>query len=163
MMIATTSIVRRIQARGRRMAAIHEAGHVIVAREHGAEAYAYIVRRVDGDPRTDKVWAGQCRFRCSATGRHGQRLISLAGFAAEMVWRGLDAEGFDIMMSDPVAMSATDWQRAGVSDLTALSDVDDLARAYDDVLQILHDNWPDVLVQARALIEDAKANDGGRD
>ena len=52
----------RIEARDRRLAAIHEAAHVVIARRVRVEAAAWIFRRPTADPRREKTWGGQTTF-----------------------------------------------------------------------------------------------------
>jgi hypothetical protein len=51
----------RIIIRDRRMAAIHEAGHMVVANSFGVLCQAWIVPVLDGEP-WQKIWVGRCCF-----------------------------------------------------------------------------------------------------
>ena len=51
----------RVISRDRRMAAIHEAGHMVVASSFGALCQAWIVPVLDSEP-WQKMWVGRCCF-----------------------------------------------------------------------------------------------------
>ena len=53
--------VMRIVAGDRRMAAIHEAGHMVVAEMFSIPAHAWITPVLDSEP-WQKMWVGQCCF-----------------------------------------------------------------------------------------------------
>lgn len=134
-------------------AAIHEAGHAIVARHHGFEVYHL---SVDGEE-------GLCRYR--GRGTHIDDLcISIAGLIAECIELGLDplalwerilAEVEDLVDDDDL------WDEIEGSDehevwgiLLRLRFLD-LAAAVSYVEEVLRDQWHAVEAQAAELLEAA--------
>jgi len=103
----------RVEALDRREAAVHEAGHVVIARHVGADVlWAYITRTSNPGP-DEKTWIGQARIE-RLEGRR-RVMIGVAGAVAEYVWNGerddlRDEEGW----WDTAIMSPTDWLDAGV-------------------------------------------------
>jgi hypothetical protein len=148
----------RIEARDRRMAAIHEAGHAVIARHVGARsAQAHIERHSAADP-FEKTWTGQCRvawIEHKVSPAH-DAMISVAGAVAEHVWDGdgdfLRAEG-EWAWHEEAIMSPTDWDMAGCA-----PGKPDAAfmRAVDKVIDLLTGPLkPELYATARRLIADA--------
>jgi hypothetical protein len=105
-------------ARDRRMAAIHEAGHMVAARRRRVEAYAIIWPNDTGDPFI-KTWLGRAAFGRgvdrASDGTH--RFIGVAGAVAEFCWleaRNGDEADIDCVWTweDPEVMSPSDWRFA---------------------------------------------------
>jgi hypothetical protein len=147
----------RTAARDRRLAAIHEAGHVTVARWRGVNASAYLFPTETSDP-FEKAWVGQARIGVKPkTTAQTVRLIAAAGTVAEECWHYRNAPGefedpwfWEEHFQDPNVMSATDWQMArtepGDPDAKFMRAVETVHAAFTREL------WPDVLRTARELI-----------
>jgi hypothetical protein len=104
----------RVISRDRRMAAIHEAGHMVVASSFGVLCQAWIVP-VLGSERWQKMWVGQCCFSGKKPTKQHQRMIAVAGAVAEACWQ--DRMIWDVADEwdwyDPDVMSESDWRFAG--------------------------------------------------
>ena len=62
--LATKGInFKRIEARGRRWAAIHEAGHNIMVQHRGIREVDSWIERVGDPTRYEKLWVGRCEWR----------------------------------------------------------------------------------------------------
>jgi hypothetical protein len=156
---------RRIEALDRRVAAVHEAGHYVVARHFGLRsAAAWIVRQADVvDPLADKLWIGSASYSSAERNRLSTRramMYGVAGAVAEEAWdlRG-DPEGCD--WSDAWdflqvgGMSDTDWNTV-YSDPSCITPK--LVRAVEDVRMLLQPDtgllWGPLCTAARALMRD---------
>ena len=100
------------------MVAMHEAGHVVVARHVGARnVSAHIFRRCDATIEGDKSWGGQARwFELDRKLSPARRLmVGVAGTIAEDVWRGNDMDDLNDsgLWTDEAIMSPTDWDMTG--------------------------------------------------
>ena len=108
----------RTQARDRRLAAVHEAGHAVVAEHIGIEdVEAWIAPFGTQDSGTEKSWIGRCSWPRDWIEPHRRRLLAVAGLAAEQVWSQIP-DGHPIgadtdALFDPDAMSRTDWCGTG--------------------------------------------------
>ncbi len=156
---------RRLEALERRVAAVHEAGHFVVARHLGLRsAAAWLSRRTDvADPLADKLWVGYASHSSAARHRLSTRramMYGVAGAVAEEAWdlRGVPEEcdwldPWDFL--EVGGMSDTDWT-------TARSDprrvTPKLVRAVEDVRTLLQPAtgplWHPLCTAARALIRD---------
>lgn len=103
-------------ARQRRNAAMHEAGHVVMAERFGVRVgMAYIFCTEPYDP-MKLSWAGETwycrggRWRFDDLSVHKRAMISVAGAAAELIW--------DCEFADPCElvnlMSPPDWEGSGL-------------------------------------------------
>jgi hypothetical protein len=100
---------RRIFARDRRSAAVHEAGHVVVTRILDLEIMSAWIVPNDGDD-TERTWAGRVQIaNVRGAGDLARRMVGVAGSVAEHLWRSEWIEDYwpDEEMSD------SDWQLAG--------------------------------------------------
>jgi len=149
----------RISAFDRRKAAIHEAGHVVVAdhlnrNNFVQSASARIFRNPTSDPRSEKTWLGQARHSPDFLSPFELRMVACAGAAAEFIWSGSDPEPDDWW--DPESMSPSDWRLAecqpGEPDELCCEAIEELAKllARDGRL------WREVTHEARYLIEDER-------
>jgi hypothetical protein len=150
---------RRTQARDRRTAAAHEAGHVVIARWAGvSQAGANIwPSGEDADPVFDKSWIGRAflsRAQLLRLSRIRRRMIGVAGVVGEHVWNHGAADILDqIDLEDPDSMSPSDWDLAGCipgEPDRALWQA--AARVGDLINQGAGPLWPAFVVEARALI-----------
>jgi hypothetical protein len=146
----------RIEARDRRLAAIHEAAHMVMARHVGVSGVeAWIVRTPNAGP-DEKTWIGQMQFYPSKRIALRDRImIGVAGMAATML---IDDPTIEIsrttiseILSDPNAMSQSDWRLAGLTfdGLLTTSEV----RAVTDTFRLLRDKlWQELLAESRQLV-----------
>jgi len=175
----------RIQARDRRFAAIHEAGHVVIAQKFGFPCSASIWPDIDSREETwleNKTWLGNVRiqypmtFGRDLTARRRRRMIAVAGGIAEAFWkcrnRGLDLDsclhsdcwdlfGLNYELDFDV-MSESDWSLSGCEPVypdgpffTAVRKVAVLLRPDGGAL------WPELIRIARGLIEDSRTRHPG--
>jgi hypothetical protein len=101
----------------RRNAAIHEAGHAVIARHVGVHVEWAEIWRKDPADEGEKAWIGRCRFyRPRPVSRARRAMIAVAGAIAEHVWRGeadfLRNEG-EWAWDEEAIMSPTDWDLTG--------------------------------------------------
>ena len=101
--------VRRF-ARDRRLAAIHEAGHIAIANMLSINVgYAYIyVPHSHTDLRSQKTWVGTTYCNLQTADSRQRRMIGVAGAVAELCWRGEFVD--DDYWIDPEMMSKSDWR-----------------------------------------------------
>ena len=131
----------QIEARDRRLSAIHEAGHLVIARWAGlSQAQAIIFRNPDASAVNDldqKKWIGKA-FLPDSLRRLSQvrrAMIGVAGAVAEAVWTGdADLLDDDAIWADPGIMSEADWGFAGC--LPGCPDLT-MDRAVDKVCELL--------------------------
>jgi hypothetical protein len=145
----------RIQARDRRMAALHEAGHVVMADrvnrgKRVTSAGAVIFPNTSGNP-DEKTWIGKTDSWHHLMTPLERRLVACAGYAAEVIWDGGELDP-DFWLF-PEAMSPTDWAMAECEP----GEIDDLCCDAIETLALLLNRdgpfWPKVLREARHLIE----------
>ena len=117
---ATKSInLKRVEARDRRLAAIHEAGHHVIARHRGMREVDSWIERAGEPTRYETSWVGHCRWRNPTRGsRRSDTMIGVAGMIAENLWKarndlGLMDSIYDLL-DDPNCMSESDWRNAGI-------------------------------------------------
>jgi hypothetical protein len=107
--------LRRIEARDRRMAAIHEAGHLTMARHVGLHAASASLEKIQ-DASTSimdtRLWVGKTRYLQSGIigkplSYRKMAMFAVAGAVAESCWQ---RESFDEeFWYDDMAMSVSDW------------------------------------------------------
>lgn len=143
----------RILARDRRMAAVHEAGHAVIAMHLGLEVLGVHIRpNPTDDIHTEKSYLGQATYEPPSDPNH-HRMIAVAGMVAEEVWKshGPAYEYWPGLMTDPACMSDTDW--AGTGCEPGEPD-DELIAAVDAVEDLLAwELMPKLTALSRKLIE----------
>ncbi len=104
----------RVISSDRRMAAIHEAGRMVVASSFGVLCQAWIVP-VQGSERWQKMSAGRCCFSGNKPTKKQQRLIAVARAVAEACWqdRAICSVADEWDWCDPAVMSESDRRFAG--------------------------------------------------
>lgn len=142
---------KRILAWDRRMAAVHEAGHVVVARRFGLEILSAWIVPNDADDPQEKTWIGRVQIRTSGAPEMVCRMVGVAGSVAEHLWSGGWIEDFF-----PDAMSESDWHLAG-----CLPDKPDdaLLDAVGEVGQLFHcggPDWRELIAETRRLIVESR-------
>ena len=155
----------RIVARDRRMAAIHEAGHVTIGRHIGLIGISARLEKVQKpDVLFDKAWIGQTQYidpsllhRTIPSKR--MAMFAVAGAVAECCWRGNSFH--DLNWDDPDAMSASDWAGCGC-------EPGNPTRQFFRTIEVasfLLDRetgalWPTLLSEARRLIVESRETRG---
>ncbi|WP_332699807.1 hypothetical protein [Bosea sp. (in: a-proteobacteria)] len=135
------------------MAAVHEAGHAVIAMHLGVDVLDADVRPTHThDLYSKKSYVGRATYdRPSNADQH--RLIAVAGMVAEHVWkaRGPACEHWWDTVSDPACMSDTDWAGTGCEP----GEPDDaLIEAVETVLPLLAGELQPKLTElSRRLIE----------
>src|SRR5262249_4135428 len=135
--------------RDRRMIAVHEAGHVVIAKMLGISALAYIGVRadMDFDFRRERICYGWTLPIGETANDDDLRLIGVAGAVAELCWLREPVDEFvGQLMSDgdcTIAQCNPDYP-----DDECLDAADAVAR----VLRPCGSHWHDLLVEARKLI-----------
>lgn len=147
---------RRTEARDRRLAAVHEAGHVVIALHLGYEPQAYIRPIGADDPTETKTWIGQAGMCMppEAPPEH-MRMVGIAGMVAEEVWRHRDPDCVEWfywgdVLYDPACMSDSDWRWCGYEPGEEDHDLCDPAA---EVARLLTGElWPLLVAESRDLI-----------
>jgi hypothetical protein len=152
----------RIEAWERRLSAVHEAGHYVIAQQLRIEVgRARIWRREAGEDGT--LWGGNCEFRLEdrqRLGHYHRAMHAVAGMVAEVCWYSRDPDARlsvweyeDQYLQDPDCMSETDWAGTGCLPGEPLPWV---GRACVRVQTLLWRDtgkfWPELLSVSRTLI-----------
>lgn len=152
-MAGTLRTIGRIQALDRRMAAVHEAGHAVIAMHLGVDVWSvHIYPNDTNDIRNEKSYRGQATFEPPSDPNHC-RMIAVAGMVAERVWeaRGPAFICWPDNLADPDCMSPTDWDGTGCE---PGEPDDELIAAVDAVEELLAwDLLPKLTALSRKLIE----------
>jgi len=146
---------KRVIARERRLAAVHEAGHVVVAGRFDLYPDVARIFRAESPAREGRVWIGRVHFPglglLSALER---RMLGCAGAMAELSWQREEIHADYWIEADH--MSESDWHLAGCP----LGEPDDIClEAIEELEYLLSEDgplWDDLLRQARQLIVDAR-------
>jgi hypothetical protein len=105
----------RIEAIDRRLAAVHEAAHLVLARHFDlSNPSAEIWRAADiTDPLADKLWLGRTYFG-DRSSKPELTMLAVAGAIAEFCWQHGPHNSWlgDEQWGEPTAMSASDWALA---------------------------------------------------
>jgi hypothetical protein len=151
----------RIQARDRRRAAMHEAGHFAIAVHLGLhDVSAWIHQTGIEDVMQGKSWVGHTQYPSGGftlMSAQRRRMIGVAGFVAEEAWdsrHDFDPCWEDLLW-DPAAMSTSDWATAGCDPGNPNQDA---LRAVDAVAALFHPGvgalWAPLLSVARLMIQE---------
>ena len=154
----------REQAKDRKRAAIHEAGHVVVAQALGIKVASARIWRFDTGSIAEHCWRGQVAFdfrdheEYTPAGRSKVRAIAFAGSVAEYIYESHSEPDPDCWSLDPDIMSPTDWEMARCKpcqlDNAAIKSIFRASYflAYDGA------RWSKLLASARQLIIEASSN-----
>ena len=137
--------MERAEARDRRLVAMHEAGHVVIADYLGVPRGDPYIRRVANPEPGELTWCGFTPYSAYVDAE-ALRMVAVAGCIAEAVWTGAASFG-------PEAMSESDWEMAGGAPSKKLLEAAEEVR---DALCRTGPLWPDLLREARRLIEEAR-------
>lgn len=161
---------RRAEAIDRRMAAIHEAGHVVIARHLGIVAPSASIFPTGTRNEWEKQWVGKASFyryviigkrkqRVEPAPERAQQMLGVAGAVAEFCWQGESARDIEETecWHDPDVMSGTDWEGTGCAPGEPTRQ---LFRAIDRVFSLFDREtgklFPHVTREARRLIEESR-------
>jgi hypothetical protein len=143
----------RVVARDRRSAAVHEAGHLVIARMLSIKAQAHIYYKVeneDFDLLAEKTWSGQTCTPNESPDRRERSMIAVAGAVAELCWRGELVDEY--YWFERNIMSETDWRGTqcvpGEPDETCF----EAKAAVTAVLERGASQWNNLVRTARKLI-----------
>lgn len=135
-------------ARDKRLVAVHEAAHAVVALAKGSTLVrAWIWENPTDKPREEKTWLGRCSHRNFCP--EARAIIGIAGEVAEAIERNEWDEnwGYDFC----------EWEMSD-TDRECLGDYDP-GWAADKAHEIMVDQWHNVEIIASALINDESLTD----
>jgi hypothetical protein len=139
--------------------AIHEAGHVYMARKFKNQHVRAVICRNPAGGRHQHFWTGQCRWvSIKRPAEKHKKLIGVAGFAAECVWESMQPEAyFDLSSAllDGDVMSASDWASSGCQPNTHSPKLFDLV---EKAIDMLWEDWAAVAGEAMNLIRLTRAD-----
>jgi hypothetical protein len=151
----------RIEARDRRLAAVHEAGHVAMAKHIGLSAPSAQLRRVpNADFLLEKRWVGSTSYLPPhLLGKDLSELewimLAVSGAVAEFCWERREFDEWD--WCDPDTMSASDWAlsgcKPGVPTERFMEVTEKVFGLIDRDTGVL---WPPLLKEARRLVEESR-------
>ena len=146
---------KRTIALDRRLAAVHEAGHIVVARRFDLSPDIARIRRAESPRREGRAWIGRVRFPgLDQLSPLERRMLGCAGAMAELSWQRAEIHADYWIEADH--MSESDWHLAGCP----FAEPDDIClEAIEELEYLLSENgplWGDLLRQARQLIVDAR-------
>jgi len=168
---------RRVSARDRRRAAIHEGGHVVVARHLGILGIGAEIRKFQSRDFTRRQWGGSFTFveqevvlvasepatvkvrrapkyKMRRAPKYKLMLVAVAGAVAEACWcRETFDDTYDTWY-EPSVMSETDWDHAGCAPGEPSKQLWD---SVEEAFQLLNRSdgklWNDLVRESRHLIE----------
>lgn len=155
----------RIQATDRRRAAIHEAGHIVIAHHYGVEAWGEITKSVAPGPH-ETTWSGCARIHQEAyLPAEGWFDVSVAGALAE--FRFTDPGDYDWVFDDPdavlmsiiFAISPTDRQLSGLRRWPRRTDTPSywmVHQRLEKTASLVRRLWPEIWSTSRVLIQQRK-------
>ncbi|UPK19216.1 hypothetical protein [Bradyrhizobium sp. 131] len=147
----------RISAEDRRCAAVHEAGHIVVAKYLGLPAVQAEIRKNVPQYYTEK-WVGSTRCLMEDVDARTRIMVAVAGAVAEACWRDeIFDELYTTLEDFPEQMSQSDWEMSGCSP-GAVSEQfwDAMERVFESLNRDTGQLWTVLLREARSLIEGAR-------
>jgi hypothetical protein len=151
----------RKEARDRRDAAVHEAAHLVVARQIQQEegisrpAMRACIYRVNGTTSRGRTWNGTFKFFPFDMPPLKKAMIGVAGVVAVTLWRRGRLQ--ELHWDDPNTMSREDWDICGCEPGQAMPE---LPQAILEVSALLKRDtgllWWKLCVEARHLITHRK-------
>jgi len=165
----------RIQARDRRSAAIHEAGHLIISWHLNYGADAWILPHDDvldqckkslakdmELPLDDNTWGGSCRtYFLYCKNPDDKFRVGVAGAIANFFFRDEDM-GFlhdDMMLEDFFdTMSPTDKKTAYLKDFNEYKpeELFEIKKGLVETAELIQNLWPYIVTMSRILIDEWK-------
>ena len=182
---------KRYFARERRHAAIHEAGHILMAWHLGYFGDARIF--INEDHRefdegemansSDRTWCGKMSYERKLLSDPEDRfMVGVAGVLAEHFWRNkTEDRGYDpvetLSWDDNIheafmEMSSTDRRTAGLKDFyngfytsSTKEEQEEWQETENEILEtasLIHDLWPNIKKMSRILIDEWKNKETNR-
>jgi hypothetical protein len=144
----------RVSARDRRRAAVHEAGHVVVARHLGVRILQAEIRKIEPQDLTEKERVGSVRCMTEGVLASKSKVVAVAGLVAEACWYGeIFDELYGALESNPEEMSQSDWDLSGCpSGEPSKQFSDAMEQAFELLNRETGKLWKALLVEARGLI-----------
>jgi hypothetical protein len=146
---------RKISARHRRVAAVHEAGHVVVARRFGLKIGSAWIAPNDGPE--ERTWVGRVEISTADAPEIACQMVGMAGSVAERLWQG-ESLG-DYWLGD--LMSDSDLRLAGCP-LSEADEADDMlwdaAIKVEKLFERGNEGWQELITEARRLIVDSRVH-----
>jgi hypothetical protein len=144
----------RQSAKDRRHAAIHEAGHVVMARHLEVHITRVEIHKVEPEDSTEKEWIGSFQFLTEGVDANKVSLVAVAGIVAEACWTRETFEDLcDDLEWDPAQMSQSDWDLSG---FCADEPSEEFRDALEQSFRLLNREtgklWGALLKEARRLI-----------
>ena len=144
----------RDSAKDRRLAAVHEAGHVIVARQLGIRVMHKEIRKIEPKDSTEKEWIGSVQCLTEGVVASKRKMVGVAGLVAEACWNGKNFDHlFDAIADCPEYMSQSDWD---LSDCLPGEPSKQFCDAMEQAFELLNREtgklWKSLLAEARGLI-----------
>jgi hypothetical protein len=154
----------RMQAWERRTAAIHEAGHYVVALAVGSRCVSARIERNKVSSPDERTWIGSAEsFPFGQRQARQRRMIACAGSVAEFIYNNEGDPPDPDCWFDPEAMSASDWHLTdcapGCPDDSLLAAI----RRVGVMLDIDGPKWPKLMLVARRLIIDSRKENSPRE
>ncbi|UFW42307.1 hypothetical protein [Bradyrhizobium sp. WSM471] len=154
------SPVRRAKtfAADRRHAAVHEAGHVVVARYLGLSIVHAEIRKIEPQDYSEKQWVGSTQCLMLGADPSTCIMVAVAGAVAEACWGNeIFDELYITLQESPEKMSQADWEMSGCSPGEVSEQFWD---AMEQVFELLNREtgklWNTLLTEARGLIEKSR-------
>ena len=144
--------IRRLEAIDRRQTAVHEAGHVVIARElQIPHMGATLLCCPDSDPTEEGRWSGFTKAQLDGLPRPKKAMFGVAGRVAEACWQRRALE--EIYWEDPDIMSPSDWEAVACEPGGPNDCLEEAAKQVFDLLNRESGRlWPSLIRQARWLI-----------
>jgi hypothetical protein len=151
----------RVSARDRRRAAVHEAGHVVVARHLGIVTLQAEIRKIEPQDFTEKQWVGSVQCMTRGVVASKCRVVAVAGLVAEACWDGgIFYELYDALEFSPEDMSQSDWDLSGCPPGEPSKQFwDAMEQAFDLLNRETGKLWNALLMEARCLIVRSRHDD----
>jgi hypothetical protein len=139
---------KRTPARERRLAAVHEAGHVVIARRVGFKiASAWIMPNDGEEAEHEGTWTGRVQIESVRADKFACRMVGVAGSVAEHLWLGGSIDDYF-----PDTLPEGDWHLTGCDP----DQPDDaFMEAIGEVGQLLArggSGWQELITESRWLI-----------
>jgi hypothetical protein len=147
-----------LSAKDRRHAAVHEAGHAVVAKYLGLSNVQAEIRKIAPQDYTEKEWVGSTRCLMEGVDASTRIMVAVAGAVAEACWNNETFDELYIKLEDfPGQMSQSDWDMSGCSPGEAPEQFwDAMEHAFELLNRDTGKLWNALLTEARRLIDSSR-------